>query len=343
VTNILVTGGAGFIGSNFVRLALEETDWRIVVVDKLTYAGSLTRLADVLDATPRVEFVRTDVAHADEMRALLREERPSSVLHLAAESHVDRSIDDARTFLRTNVFGTHALLEASRELLAKHPDPAFRFVQVSTDEVYGSAESWQRFTEPDPYAPSSPYAASKAAADHLARAYFVTHGLPTIITRSSNNYGPWQHPEKFVPTIACSAFAGKPVPVYGDGLQERDWLYVEDHCRGLLATLQRGQPGESYNFGASEIRTNLDAVRGVFDALGDMAHSGELVRVPDRPGHDRRYALDPSKVERAFLWRARTSFEDGIRKTVTWYVQNQAWCREVYPEFGERLGLGARA
>jgi dTDP-glucose 4,6-dehydratase len=355
----LVTGGAGFIGSNFVRFALAETDARVVVLDKLTYAGSLQNLAGVLD-DPRFAFVQGDIADRREVRRVFAEHRPTAVLNFAAESHVDRSIDDASAFLQTNVLGAFELLEAARHHLAGAGDDErrrFRFLHVSTDEVYGSLGPSGAFSETTPYAPNSPYAASKAGADHLVRAWHETHGLPTLLTNCSNNYGPYQFPEKLIPLMILNAVEGKPLPIYGDGGNVRDWLYVEDHCRGILDVLRRGRPGDKYNLGGRSERTNLEIVDALCDILEDErpaasnpALAGRGIAsyrdlktfVPDRPGHDRRYAIDDTKIGTEIGWEPRHRFEEGLRATVRWYLENRAWCEAVAAgRYGrERLGLG---
>jgi dTDP-glucose 4,6-dehydratase len=352
---ILVTGGAGFIGCNFVRLLLAETDARVVVLDKLTYAGSLENLADVLPGS-RLEFVQGDIADRVEVRRLFAQHRPTAVVNFAAESHVDRSIDDASAFVQTNVVGTFELLEAARHHLADLGN-AFRFLHVSTDEVYGSLGATGRFTETTPYAPNSPYAASKAGADHLVRAYRETYGLPALITNCSNNYGPYQFPEKLIPLMTLNAVEGRPLPIYGDGGNVRDWIHVEDHCRGVLEVLRRGRPGEKYNLGGGSERTNVEIVDAICNALdselpaaenpalagrGIAAYQQLLTFVADRPGHDRRYAIDDTKVRNELGWAPRLSFEQGLRSTVRWYLDHRAWCAAVQAgRYGrERLGLG---
>lgn len=351
---LLVTGGAGFIGCNFVRLALAETEARVTVLDKLTYAGSLENLADVW-GHPRLHFVEGDIADRALVRRLFAEQRPSAVVNFAAESHVDRSIDDASAFVHTNVAGTFELLEAARRQETR--GDGFRFLHVSTDEVYGSLGPSGAFTEDTAYAPNSPYAASKAGADHLVRAYRETYGLPALITNCSNNYGPYQYPEKLIPLMVLNAVEGRPLPIYGDGGNVRDWLHVEDHCRGLLAVLRRGRPGEKYNLGGRSERTNLqivDTLCAVLDrelpaarnpalaARGAHAY-GELKSfVADRPGHDRRYAIDDSKVRSELGWEPRYDFDSGIAATVRWYLEHRSWCETVQTDRyrRERLGLG---
>jgi dTDP-glucose 4,6-dehydratase len=355
---LIVTGGAGFIGCNFVRLALERTDARIVVVDNLTYAGNLESLADV-SASPRYAFVRADIADRDAIRACLDEHRPAAIVNFAAETHVDRSIDDPAAFVRTNVAGTFELLEAARQLLKQSPPAereAFRFLHVSTDEVYGTLGDSGRFSEDTPYAPNSPYAASKAAADHLLRAYHETYRLPTLLTNCSNNYGPYQFPEKLIPLMILNAVEGKPLPIYGDGGNVRDWLFVEDHCAGVLEVLRRGRPGDKYNIGGDCEKRNveiIDALCAILEqerpAAGNPALSGQGLRsyldlkrfVKDRPGHDRRYAIDASKIRNELGWRPAHDLESGLRRTVRWYLENPGWCESVQSNKyrRERLGL----
>jgi dTDP-glucose 4,6-dehydratase len=352
---LLVTGGAGFIGCNFVRLALAETGARVIVLDKLTYAGSLENLAEVW-GSPRLEFIEGDIADRALVRRLFAERRPSAVVNFAAESHVDRSIDDASAFIQTNVVGTFELLEAARGCAAQ--GHGFRFLHVSTDEVYGTLGPTGTFNETTPYAPNSPYAASKASADHLVRAYRETYGLPVLITNCSNNYGPYQYPEKLIPLMVLNAVEGRPLPIYGDGGNVRDWLHVEDHCRGLLVALRQGLPGERYNLGGRSERTNLqivDALCGVLErelpaaenpalAARGIAAYGDLKSfVADRPGHDRRYAIDDNKARRELGWEPRYDFELGLAATVRWYLDHRAWCEAVQADRyrRERLGLGA--
>ncbi|HWM92204.1 MAG TPA: dTDP-glucose 4,6-dehydratase [Thermoanaerobaculia bacterium] len=342
---LLVTGGAGFIGCNFVRLVLSETQARVVVLDKLTYAGSLENLADVL-GDPRLTFVQGDIADRIEVRRVFAQHQPTAVVNFAAESHVDRSIEDASAFIQTNIVGAFELLEAARRHIADIGGPGFRFLHVSTDEVYGSLGPTGAFSETTPYAPNSPYAASKAGADHLVRAYHETYGLPALITNCSNNYGPHQFPEKLIPLMTLNAVEGKPLPIYGDGGNVRDWIYVEDHCRGVLAALQRGRPGEKYNLGGRSEKTNLelvDTLCEILDAERPAATSYKELKtfVADRPGHDRRYAIDDKKARNELGWEPRQSFESGLRATVRWYLQNRAWCDAVQSgKYGrERLGL----
>ena len=330
---ILVTGGAGFIGSNFILEWLAREQTPVVNLDKLTYAGNPENLAPVA-ADPRYAFVQGDICDRALVSALLRQHQPRAIVHFAAESHVDRSIHGPDDFIRTNVVGTFNLLEAARAWLgevAASDREQFRFLHVSTDEVYGSlAADSAPSTEASPYAPSSPYSASKAAADHLVRAYHRTYGFPAIITNCSNNYGPRQFPEKLIPLVTLNALAGKPLPVYGDGLNVRDWLFVTDHCEALRLVLARGRIGETYNIGGNAEKTNLDVVRAICAVLDELrpdpliAHRSSLIAyVEDRPGHDRRYALDTRKIHDELGWRPHGRFEDGIRKTVAWYLERQ--------------------
>ena len=319
--NVLVTGGSGFIGSNLVRLLLaERPSWRVVNLDKLTYAGNAENLAD-LDAHPRYRFLRGDICDGALVADLVRGERIEAVMHLAAESHVDRSILAPAVFIDTNVRGTQVLLEATRELGVK------RFLHVSTDEVYGSLGPTGTFTEETPLAPSSPYSASKAGADLLALAYARTFTLHAVVTRCSNNYGPYQFPEKLIPLMIANALRDLPLPVYGDGMNVRDWIHVEDHCLGLLAALEHGRSGEVYNFGAASERHNIQIVKGVLDHL-TKPHS--LIQyVKDRPGHDRRYAIDAAKARRELGWAPRWRFEEGLAATVRWYQEHRPWWERI--------------
>jgi len=350
MTPILVTGGAGFIGSNFVRQWVEEEKTPVVNLDKLTYAGNLDSLADVADS-PLYLFVQGDVCDGPLVSRLLSEHHPRAVVNFAAESHVDRSIDGPAAFVETNVVGTFRLLEAARQYwsgLAEPQQSQFRFLHVSTDEVYGSLGPTGLFSEETPYAPNSPYSASKAAADHFVRAYHHTYGLPAVVTNCSNNYGPYQFPEKLIPLMILNALEGKPLPVYGDGQQVRDWLYVEDHCRAVRAVLAGGIPGETYNVGGNCERTNLDVVRtitAIVDRLSaDLPHrpcSSLITFVADRPGHDRRYAIDAGKIRRQLGWEPKEDFQSGLERTVRWYLENPDWVERVtsgkYRR--ERLGL----
>lgn len=347
---LLVTGGAGFIGSCFVRLAVDDFSFSTVNLDSLTYAGNLESLGPI-GRNPFHHFVHGDITDGDTVTRVFQECQPRAVVHFAAESHVDRSIDDPAAFVRTNVLGTFTLLEAARRYcseLSATEKAAFRFLHVSTDEVYGSLGATGRFLETTAYDPSSPYSASKAAADHFARAYFRTYGLPVIVTNCSNNYGPCQFPEKLIPLMILNALEGKPLPVYGDGGNVRDWLFVEDHCRALMTVLERGQPGETYNIGGNSERTNLEVVqticRMVDELRPDLPHcpcSSLISYVKDRPGHDRRYAIDCTKIQNALGWKPRLDFDHGIRLTVKWNLENPTWVKRVSSGayHRERLGL----
>ncbi len=350
----LITGGAGFIGGCLVRqLIAEEADLRVVNLDLLTYAGNLDSIESVLEH-PRHVFVNGDVCDANRLAAIFREYQPQAVVHLAAESHVDRSIDGPAAFVRTNVVGTFTLLEAARDYwrsLETGQQQRFRLLHVSTDEVYGSLGPTGAFSETSPYAPNSPYSASKAGADHLARAYHHTYQLPVLITNCSNNYGPYQFPEKLIPLMILHAAAGEPLPVYGDGRNVRDWLFVEDHCRALRLVLELGTLGETYNVGGGCERSNLDIVQAICDLvdheLPNLPHHpcrGLIRFVKDRPGHDRRYAIDASKVQQELGWSARQNFESGLAETVRWYLEQSEWIDRVTTGKyrGERLGLGAQ-
>ncbi|MFO7188260.1 MAG: dTDP-glucose 4,6-dehydratase [Pseudomonadota bacterium] len=335
---ILVTGGAGFIGSNFVLDWLATSDEPVVNLDALTYAGNLANLAS-LAGDARHIFVRGDICDRALVDRLLANYRPRAIVHFAAESHVDRSIHGPGEFVRTNVQGTFTLLEAARAYWTALDEPArtaFRFLHVSTDEVYGSlGPDDPPFTETTPYAPNSPYAASKAASDHLVRAWHHTYGLPVLTTNCSNNYGPYQFPEKLIPLVIANALGGRPLPVYGDGLNVRDWLYVGDHCAGVRTVLEKGRQGETYNIGGWNERTNIEIVRRICALLDELrpdpagSYERLITFVKDRPGHDRRYAIDARKIERELGWRPAETFESGLRKTVRWYLDNQAWLRQV--------------
>ena len=328
--SVIVTGGAGFIGFNYVReLLAAEPDTRVVVLDKLTYAGNPRSLAELAgEARPR--FVRGDIADRAAVRALLGELRPDAVIHFAAESHVDRSIDGPEDFIQTNVVGTFHLLEECRRYLGEHGAPAFRFVHVSTDEVFGALGPTGSFTEDTAYAPRSPYSASKAASDHLVNAYVHTYSFPAVTTNCSNNYGPYQFPEKLIPLTIANALAGKRLPVYGKGENVRDWIYVTDHCAAIRAVAAGGRLGESYLIGARSEKQNLDVVHTICDLLDELApraggHRALIEFVTDRPGHDFRYAIDPGKIERELGWHPAMTFAEGIRKTIGWYLANRAW------------------
>jgi len=354
--SVVVTGGAGFIGCNFVRTALARGAERIVVLDLLTYAGSLENLKGL--PGDRVFFVKGDIADAEAVARIYREHRPRALVNFAAESHVDRSIDTPRPFLTTNVAGTFELLEGARRYLADadaETRQRFRFLHVSTDEVYGTLGAEGLFSEGTPYAPNSPYSASKAAADHFVRAYFHTFGLPALITNCSNNYGPHQFPEKLIPLMVLNALEGKPLPIYGDGGNVRDWLYVEDHCEGIWLALERGRPGEKYNIGGGNERTNLELVDQLCALLDRLrppsenpALRAQALRsyaalksfVPDRPGHDRRYAIDATKIRRELGWRPRHDLPSGLERTVRWYLENAAWCEAIQRERYQRQRLG---
>ena len=348
---LLVTGGAGFIGSALVRMLIRETDYHVVTLDSLTYAGNLESLADVLDH-PRHRFAKLDIGDGPALRASFDEIRPCGIIHLAAESHVDRSIDAPAVFIETNIVGTFTLLQESLRFWGElSPDAAtaFRFVHVSTDEVFGTLGPSGHFTEETPYSPRSPYAASKAAADHLVRAWHHTYGLPTVTTNCSNNYGPYQYPEKLIPQAIHCALTGQSIPVYGKGEHVRDWLYVDDHARALLAVFERGRVGETYNVGCHGERGNLQVVEAICALVDELAPHPSIADrrslitfVRDRPGHDLRYAIDMTKIQNKLGWTARESFESGLRQTVAWYLANQAWCDGVRAGNyrGERLGLG---
>ncbi|MDO4706040.1 MAG: dTDP-glucose 4,6-dehydratase [Comamonadaceae bacterium] len=336
---ILVTGGAGFIGANFVLDWLERVDEPVLTLDKLTYAGNLQNLAS-LEGDARHTFVRGDIADAALVAGLLERHRPRAIVHFAAESHVDRSIHGPQAFLHTNITGTFTLLEAARAYWQGLPEPArqsFRFVHISTDEVYGSlAPDAPAFTERNPYEPNSPYSATKAASDHLVRAWRHTYGLPVLTTHCSNNYGPLHFPEKLIPLVITRALAGQPLPIYGDGQQIRDWLYVRDHCRAIARVLEAGQPGQTYNIGGHNEIANIDIVRRICALLDTLrprsdgaSYAEQITFVPDRPGHDRRYAIDASKIQRELGWQPAETFDTGIRKTVQWYLDNPAWVQGV--------------
>jgi dTDP-glucose 4,6-dehydratase len=347
--SLLITGGAGFIGSNLVQYTLTHSADRIVVIDKLTYAGSLLNLEAPLK-DPRVTFLRADIADRDAMARAFAEHQPTAVLNLAAETHVDRSIDGPRPFIDTNIVGTFTLLEAARAFvggLSPAARDAFRFLHVSTDEVYGSLGDEGQFSEETAYAPNSPYAASKAGADHLVRAYVHTYALPALITNCSNNYGPLQFPEKLIPLMILNAIDGRPLPIYGDGGNVRDWLHVEDHCAGLLLVLAKGRVGEKYNVGGGNERTNVEIVDRICDAVDELRPASASRRalktfVPDRPGHDRRYAIDAMKIRQELGWSPRHTFESGLRETVRWYLEHREWCEQVQSGryHRQRLGLG---
>jgi dTDP-glucose 4,6-dehydratase len=336
---IFVTGGAGFIGSNFVLDWRSATNQAVVNVDALTYAGNLQNLKS-LEGDAHHIFGKADIADSDSIQALLKEHQPSAVVHFAAESHVDRSIHGPEAFIQTNIVGTFRLLEAVRSYwggLAAEPKAAFRFLHVSTDEVYGSlAPTAAAFTETHTYEPNSPYSASKAASDHLVRAYHHTYGLPTLTTNCSNNYGPFHFPEKLIPLMIVNALAGKNLPVYGDGMQIRDWLYVKDHCSAIRRVLEAGKPGETYNIGGWNEKPNIEIVKTICALLDELrprpdskSYSQQITYVQDRPGHDRRYAIDASKIHSELGWKPAETFDSGIRKTVQWYLDNADWVANV--------------
>ena len=352
---ILITGGAGFIGSALVRHLLNETDHEVLNLDKLTYAGNLESLASIEDH-PRYRFLKADIADSEAVSRALAQFQPDAIMHLAAESHVDRSIDGPAAFIQTNIVGTYALLESTRAYwssLNAERKAAFRFHHISTDEVYGDLHGVDDlFTETTPYAPSSPYSASKATSDHLVRAWHRTYGLPVLLTNCSNNYGPYHFPEKLIPLMILNALEGKPLPVYGDGLQVRDWLFVEDHARALVEVVTRGQVGETYNIGGHNEQKNIEVVRGICALLEELAPAKPagvarfedlITHVKDRPGHDLRYAIDAGKIERELGWKPQETFHSGLRKTVQWYLDNLEWCRHVQDGSYQRERLGAHA
>lgn len=348
---IIVTGGAGFIGSAVVRQLIQHTDAEVLNLDSLTYAGNLANVASVSD-DPRHHFTQVDIRDFDAVAQAFEEFQPDGVMHLAAESHVDRSIDGPRAFLETNVVGTYNMLEAARSYLSGLKDAAqdsFRFLHVSTDEVYGELGPEELFTETTRYQPSSPYSATKASSDHLVQAWQRTFGLPCIISNCSNNYGPYQYPEKLIPVLVNSAVEGKPLPIYGKGENVRDWLYVDDHAEALRLVLETGRIGETYNIGGNSERTNITIARTVCALLDEMRsdsphcpHESLITTVPDRPGHDLRYAIDASKIEAELGWCPRETFETGIRKTVQWYLDNSEWSEHVLggDDVARRRGLG---
>ncbi|EFG30965.1 dTDP-glucose 4,6-dehydratase [Simonsiella muelleri ATCC 29453] len=338
---ILVTGGAGFIGSAVVRHIINDTQDSVVNVDKLTYAGNLDNLASVSGST-RYAFEQVDICNRAELDRVFTQHQPNAVMHLAAESHVDRSINSAGEFIQTNIIGTFTLLEAARQYWQTMPpekQAAFKFHHISTDEVYGDLHGTDDlFTETTPYSPSSPYSASKASSDHLVRAWLRTYGLPTIVTNCSNNYGCYHFPEKLIPLMILNALAGKPLPVYGNGLQIRDWLFVEDHARALYQVITHGKIGETYNIGGFNEKTNIDVVKKICELLEELVPNKPqgvnqyvdlITHVTDRAGHDVRYAIDARKIERELGWKPQETFESGIRKTVEWYLANRDWCERV--------------
>jgi dTDP-glucose 4,6-dehydratase len=344
---ILVTGGAGFIGSAVSRHFVLDLGYDVVVVDRLTYAGNLASLAPIAD-NPRFSFEKLDICDAAAMKAVFEKYRPNAIVHLAAESHVDRSITGADVFLQTNVMGTFTLLETMRSYMdeTRESNSDLRFLHVSTDEVYGSLGPSGHFTETTPYDPSSPYSASKAASDHIAKSWHRTYGLPVIVSNCSNNYGPYQFPEKLIPLMILNALHGEPLPVYGSGQNIRDWLFVDDHARALGIILDKGKLGETYNVGGRNERQNIDVVRQICSCMDEMRglssqHDQFITYVTDRPGHDLRYAIDASKLETTLGWRAQETFETGIKKTVKWYLDRTDWWKPLRDKVyrGERLGL----
>lgn len=353
-SRVLVTGGAGFVGSALVRHLLDQTRYRVLNLDKLTYAGNLASLAGIV-GHPDYQFRRVDICDGLAVRAAFADFQPDIVTHLAAESHVDRSIDGPAAFVETNIVGTSVMLAEALAYwrgLEEGRRDAFRFHHISTDEVFGSLPAMGAFTETTAYAPRSPYSASKAASDHLVRAFGHTYGLPVIITNCSNNYGPCQFPEKLIPLMILKAVAGEALPVYGQGTNVRDWLHVDDHARALTRVFEAGAPGETYLIGARAERTNLEVVRALCHRLDQVRpradghpYEAQITYVPDRPGHDLRYAIDPAKIERELGWRAQVDFETGIAQTVGWYLDNEAWWRPILDGAygGERLGALAGA
>ncbi|SDD79481.1 dTDP-glucose 4,6-dehydratase [Sporomusa acidovorans] len=350
---MLVTGGAGFIGSNFIHIALQNSAIRLINLDKLTYAGNLDSLKDIEQDSHYI-FVEGDICDSGLINDIFTQYQPDSIVHFAAESHVDRSIDGPGEFIRTNIQGTFALLEEARKYwreLDKDKQNQFRFLHISTDEVYGSLGDTGYFTEETAYAPNSPYSASKASSDHLVRAYYHTYGLPVLMTNCSNNYGPYQFPEKLIPLMILNALEGKPLPIYGNGQNVRDWLYVEDHCRAILRVLEAGKPGEKYNIGGHNEKKNLDIVHILCNILDEKrprndgkSYRDQITYVKDRPGHDLRYAIDASKIQKELGWVPAETFETGIIKTVEWYLNNLEWCHRVTDGSyrRERIGLGAQ-
>ena len=349
---VIVTGGAGFIGSAVIRHLIANSDYRVVNFDKLTYAGNLESLVSVAD-NPRYHFERGDICDPMAVKNLFIEFQPQAVMHLAAESHVDRSIDGPADFINTNIVGTSVLLEIARKYWSEHKDAsAFRFHHISTDEVFGTLGPTGLFHEQSPYQPNSPYSASKAASDHLVRAWHETYGFPVVITNCSNNYGPYQFPEKLIPLIILNALAGKELPVYGKGDQVRDWLYVDDHARALCLVMEKGVLGETYNIGGHNEKMNIEVVKTLCHLLDGKVdkHPGDITRfeqlithVTDRPGHDQRYAIDAGKIKTELGWEPVETFETGLAKTIDWYLNNQQWCDHVRDGSyqGERLGLAA--
>ncbi|NOY62248.1 MAG: dTDP-glucose 4,6-dehydratase [Gammaproteobacteria bacterium] len=348
---IVVTGGAGFIGSAVIRHLLVETSHLVLNIDKLTYAGNLQSLVEVSD-NPRYSFEQLDICGGERISQLMQSYQPDAIMHLAAESHVDRSIDGPSEFMQTNIIGTYTLLEAARKYwqsLGAHQQKDFRFHHISTDEVYGSLGDEGYFLEETAYQPNSPYSASKASSDHLVRAWHHTYGLPVVTSNCSNNYGPYQFPEKLIPLMILNALEGKPLPIYGKGDNIRDWLYVEDHARALCLILEKGQVGETYNVGGHNEKTNLEVVKTICTILDELwpEHPNSIQRyeelityVTDRPGHDQRYAIDAGKIQRELGWVPEESFESGLRKTVKWYLGNKSWCAHIQDGSYQRERLG---
>ena len=348
---IVVTGGAGFIGSAVIRQYINETEHQVINLDALTYAGNLESLEEI-SSSDRYHFEKVDINDYKKLKQFFAKYQPDAVMHLAAESHVDRSIDGPADFIQTNIVGTSNLLEVSRgyyDSLDKLKKQHFRFHHVSTDEVYGDLEESGLFSEETAYDPSSPYSASKAASDHLVRAWYRTYGLPVVITNCSNNYGNYQFPEKLIPLVTLNALEGKPLPIYGDGQQIRDWLYVEDHAEALRLVLEKGAVGETYNIGGHNEKTNIEVVKNICSLLDELVpnspyipHESLITYVKDRPGHDIRYAIDASKISRQLGWKPKETFETGIRKTIRWYLDNTKWCKHVQDGSyqRERLGTG---
>ena len=350
--NILVTGGAGFIGSAVIRYLINETNSNVLNIDKLTYAGNLESLETVSN-NPRYQFLHADICDKSAMTKAFQDFQPNIVMHLAAESHVDRSIDGPMDFIQTNIIGTYNLLEVARNYwqnLAEDKKSRFKFHHISTDEVYGDLEGTEDlFTEETSYSPSSPYSASKASSDHLVRAWHRTYGLPIVITNCSNNYGPYHFPEKLIPLVILNALDGKPLPVYGDGKQIRDWLYVEDHARALYLVATTAKVGETYNIGGHNEKQNIDVVKTICTILDNIkprkdgqSYTQQITFVKDRPGHDLRYAIDASKIQQELNWQPQETFESGIQKTVEWYLNNLEWCRHVQDGSYQRERLGVK-
>lgn len=344
---IIVTGGAGFIGSALVRYLIKQTENHVLNLDKLTYAANLSSLQEV-ESNPRYAFKQVDICDKEQIRLILEEFQPDAIMHLAAESHVDRSIDSAEEFIKTNIIGTFNLLENATNYWRKKKKDSFKFHHISTDEVFGSLEKEGLFTEKTPYSPNSPYSASKASSDHLVRAWYHTYGLPTLITNCSNNYGPYHFPEKLIPLMIINAVEGKELPVYGKGENIRDWLYVEDHVRALYTVLTKGRIGETYNIGGNCEKQNLDVVHTICDTLDVLcpradreSYRKQIKFVQDRPGHDLRYAIDASKIKNELGWQPTETFETGIQKTIQWYLDNSNWYKEIQKknDTSQRLGL----